>query len=201
MPANPETDPHIQLMLRVQQDDEAAFTELVGLYQRRVVGVAYRFLQRLPEAEEAAQETFLRVYQARKKYRPSLKFSSWIFTITHRVCLNLLRHRRRHPAVSLDAAADGEGRGRPLQVADPKAGNAEAEMAGAESRLQVQQAVAELPEVERMALILEQWEDLSLREIGGVLHKSTSAVKSILFRARAKLRVRLAPYLERSGEA
>ena len=109
-------DPGIRMMLRVRDDDPAAFGELVEEYQHRVVGVMYHVLGNSEEAEDMAQETFLRVYRSRKKYRPKAKFATWLFTIANNLALNAIRDRRKrlHRPARADRFAGDERRpGRP----------------------------------------------------------------------------------------
>ena len=194
-------DEHTQLMLSFQAGDERAFAALVEFYKSRVVGVAYRFLQNPEEARDAAQEAFLKMYCARHNYQPGTSvFASWLYTIVNRVCLNILRHRRRHPVQSLDPALEAGSGKSGRQLEDGRAEDAMLTLMEAETKAAVQKVVAELPETERMAVILDQWEDMSLAEIGQILNKSVSAVKSILFRARAKLKIKLASYLDQEDE-
>jgi len=169
-------DPHVQLMLSFQAGDESAFAALVDHYKARVVAIAYRFLQNQEEAEDAAQEVFLRVYRARKTYRFGPRFSSWIFTIVNRVCLNKLRHCRRHPTISLGSLVVSEDSSSERQLEDQQAENAINHLVQTEKQQMVQQAVLELSEQERMAVILDYWEDMSLEMIGEVLNKSIPAV-------------------------
>ena len=84
-------DPDIRLMLQVRGDEPGAFEELVERYQHRLVGVMNHLVRNNEEAEDLAQEVFLRVYRARKKYRPRSKFSTWVFTIANNLALNSLR--------------------------------------------------------------------------------------------------------------
>src|SRR5436190_3782445 len=99
-------DPDIRLMLRVRDgDDQAAFAELVERFQHRLVGVMHHLVGNADEAEDLAQEVFLRVYRTRKKYTPKAKFSTWLFTIANNLALNALRDRQRKPVVPLDARA------------------------------------------------------------------------------------------------
>src|SRR4051794_38429586 len=89
-------DPDVALMVRVRDaDDSTAFAGLVENYQSRLVGVLQHILGRHEEAEDLAQEVFLRVYRSRKKYRPKAKFATWLFTIANNLALNALRGRRR----------------------------------------------------------------------------------------------------------
>lgn len=182
---------------RWQGGDETAFTALVEKYRERVRAVAYRFMQNQAEAEDIAQDTFIRLVQARERYRPKAKFSSFLFTIAHNLCLNALRHRKRHPTQSMDAAVSAEEDAPARQWADPSAVPAVQVLEDEERAVMVRKAVDQLPPDERMALILDHWEDQPLEEIAEVLRKSVPAVKSLLFRARAKLRISLAAYCQK----
>src|SRR3954462_13402555 len=104
-------DPDIRLMLRVRDDDQAAFAELVGRFQHRLVAVMNHLVGSADEAEDLAQEVFLRVYRTRKKYTPKAKFSTWLFTIANNLALNHLRDRQRRPGVPLDLEAVGQTSG------------------------------------------------------------------------------------------
>src|SRR6516165_10390851 len=92
-------DPDVRLMLRVRDDEPAAFEELVARFQHRLVGVMHHLIGNADEAEDLAQEVFLRVYRARKTYTPKAKFSTWLFTIANNLALNSLRDRQRRPNV------------------------------------------------------------------------------------------------------
>ena len=94
-------DPDIRLMLRVRDDDSVAFGELVERFQHRLVGVMHHIVGSPDEAEDLAQEVFLRVYRTRKKYTPKAKFSTWLFTIANNLALNALRDRQRRPVLPL----------------------------------------------------------------------------------------------------
>src|ERR1043166_3730753 len=100
-------DPDVALMLRVRADKDGAFEELVERYQHRLVALMCHTLGSSAEAEDLAQEVFLRVYRARKKYRPRSKFSTWLFTIANNLALNALRTRQRRPVVPLDVRDSG----------------------------------------------------------------------------------------------
>src|SRR6478736_7835675 len=100
-------DPDIRLMLRVRDDDQAAFAELVERFQHRLVGVMHHLVGNADEAEDLAQEVFLRVYRNRKKYTPKAKFSTWLFTIANNLALNALRDRKRRPVLPLEVQDSG----------------------------------------------------------------------------------------------
>src|SRR5262249_9087937 len=108
-------DPDIRLMLRVRDDDAAAFPELVKQYQHRLVGVMHHLLGNADEAEDLAQEVFLSVYRTRQKYTPKAKFSTWLFTIANNLALNALRNRQRNPSLSLDVNDTGPLGPRPAE--------------------------------------------------------------------------------------
>src|SRR6187399_1456810 len=100
-------DPDIRLMLRVRDDDAAAFAELVERFQHRLVAVMHHLVGSADEAEDLAQEVFLRVYRIRKKYTPKAKFSTWLFTIANNLALNALRDRQRRPVLPLEVQESG----------------------------------------------------------------------------------------------
>src|SRR5262245_18144554 len=102
-------------MQRVRDDDASAFAELVELYQQRLVTVMHHLVGNKEEAEDLAQEVFLRVYRTRKKYRARAKFSTWLFTIANNLALNALRSRQRRPAVPLPASDSGPLGPRPAE--------------------------------------------------------------------------------------
>src|SRR5213080_3526651 len=94
-------------MLRVRDDEPGAFEELVTQYQHRLVGIMHHLVGNAEEAEDLAQEVFLRVYRNRKKYRPTAKFSTWLFTIANNLALNVMRSRQRKPTVPLPPQESG----------------------------------------------------------------------------------------------
>src|SRR6266496_5393424 len=108
-------DPDIRLMLRVRDDDAEAFAELVELFHHRLVGVMHHLVGNNEEAEDLAQEVFLRVYRARQKYHPRAKFSTWLFTIANNLALNVLRARQRKPAIPLNVRDSGPLGPRPAE--------------------------------------------------------------------------------------
>src|SRR5436309_12674612 len=95
-------DPDVRLMLRVRDDDDAAFADLLGRYGSRILGHFFRLLGDRQEAEDLTQEVFLRVYRARKRYQPRARFATWLFHITQNVARNAVRSRRRHPCIPLE---------------------------------------------------------------------------------------------------
>src|SRR5256885_1647891 len=112
-------DPDIRLMLRVRSDDAEAFAELVELYHQRLVTIMQHLVGKLEEAEDLAQEVFLRVYRGRKKYHPRAKFSTWLFTIANNLALNVLRNRQRKPVIPLNLRDSGPLGPRPAEQMVP----------------------------------------------------------------------------------
>lgn len=193
-------DPDIRLMLRVRADDREAFAELVGRYQHRLVGVMHHLVGRRDEAEDLAQEVFLRVFRNRHKYTPQAKFATWLFTIANNLALNSIRDRKRRPVVPLevgDPAASGPVRTHDLgENRDPPPPH---KVQQDELAAVVRQALDELNERQRMAVVLNKFEDMNYAEIAEVMDLTTKAVKSLLSRARAKLRHSLQAYIYMDG--
>src|SRR5271155_6180391 len=113
-------DPDAALMLRVKDGDLGAFEELVQKYKHPIVNMIYRMLHDLEEAEDLAQNVFVRVFQSAGRYEVSAKFSTWIFTIARHLCLNEIRRRGRHPAQSLESSQSEDEEQAPRQYPDGK---------------------------------------------------------------------------------
>ncbi|MEM9185471.1 MAG: sigma-70 family RNA polymerase sigma factor [Planctomycetota bacterium] len=194
-------DPDVRLMLRVRDDDAVAFEELMLRYQNRVVGVIAHLTGKRDQAEDLAQDVFLRVYRARKRYVPGAKFSTWLFTIVNNVASNQLRSLSRRKEVHV-APAPGDTGANPIEssAADASALMPTRQIDNAELRDAVQRAVATLNDRQRAAVLLAKFEGLSYIEIGEVLGMTPQAIKSLLSRARGKLREALEPYMEHGHE-
>src|SRR4051794_9123434 len=190
-------DPDVRLMLRVRDaDDHAAFGELVENFQHRLVGILHHLLGSAEEAEDLAQEVFLRVFRTRKRYHPTAKFSTWLFTIANNLALNALRSRQRKPTVPLPAQDSGPLGARPAEqlVAD-RAGPPSQHLQEQELAAVIRQALEGLNERQRMAVVLNKFEDLNYAEVADVMGLTPQAVKSLLSRARCRLRDALTAYL------
>ena len=176
-PLNDNEQADVRAALR---GNSAAFTRLVEAYQRPVYNLAYRMLGDGDEAEEAAQETFLRAYTQLSTYQPGRKFSSWMFSIASHYCIDRLRRRRlTWLSIENDEAPDEA-----LQSAEPGPEDA---MIRDEKETVVHKMLAALPPDYRLPVVLRYWYDLSYEEIAETTHSTVSAVKSRLFRARAML--------------
>ena len=190
-----EQDPDAALMLRVKQGDTEAFAALVDKYKQPVLSLVYRMIRDAIEAEDLAQNVFLQVYKSASRYEVSSKFSTWLFTIARNLSLNEIRRRSRHPADSLDATHP-EQEDQPLhQFQDHKTFSPPESLLHLELQEKIEQAVAELPENQRTAILLCRRDDLSYEDIAKVLGCSVSATKSLIHRGRETLKDKLKPYL------
>ncbi len=182
-------DPDIGLMLRFQRGDEAAFEELVKRHTRGVLNLVYRYLGDAARAEDVAQDVFVKVYRARKKYEPKARFSTWLYRIAVNHCLNEIRSRKNQPVGS-----------QPIDdlLEEPAGEHPDSRLSRSELRRAVKTAIDALPENQRMAVILARYEDLSYDEIAEAMGLSLEAVKSVLFRAKENLKQSLSRF---SGES
>lgn len=179
----------VGLMLRVRAGDEPAFRELVEATEDRVFGTIARMLGGPEGAEDLAQRVYLRIWQARERYEPTAKFSTWMFSIMRRLVLNERRGRARRGAVFYDPGPEEQVReaaSRETPVASVAAG---------ELSQAIERALGELPEEQRAAMVLRRYEEMPYEDIAEVLGTSVSAVKSLLFRARENLRAKLSGWL------
>ena len=182
----------VRLMSLVSGGDMAAFERLVERHQALVAGTIGHMLGSNSEVEDLAQQVFVRVWKSANRYVARAKFTTWLLKITRNLVFNELRRRKRHALVPLQGAVEGEE----LQLKDEHGAAPDASLLEGELRLAIDAAISELPETQRMALVLRRYQELSYDEIAEVLEQSVPAVKSLLFRARTELRERLRDYLE-----
>jgi len=187
-----ELDAHAldtRLMLGVKQGESLCMDVLLQRHRGPVIQFLYRMVRNRAIAEELAQNVFLRVYRSRTTYEPTAKFTSWLFRIATHVALNWLRDRR-HESNQLSLSA-GPERESERQIADRRP--TVDQLMLAEVRLdEIRQAIAELPDRQRAAVIMHKYEELEYTQIATALRCSPQTVKSLLFRAYNTLRVRLA---------
>ncbi len=188
---DPERD--IRLMEKVRGGDMEAFRELVELHQHRVVGTVTKMLGDEHEAEDLAQQVFVRVWRSAPRWEPTAKFTTWLYTILRNLVFNECRRRARHKITSLDAAADDDDQ--PRQFADATVKAPDTHMLDEEMQDAIERSIQELPEAQRMAVIMRRYQDVSYEEIAEVLDLTVPSVKSLLFRARTELREKLKKYL------
>jgi RNA polymerase sigma-70 factor (ECF subfamily) len=179
-----------RLMLGVKHGDEGMCMDL--LLQRHrgpVIQFLYRMVRNRAIAEELAQNVFLRVYRSRTTYEPTAKFTSWLFRIATHVALNWLRDRRHeNNQLSLSAGLERDSE---RQIPD-KRPTVDQVLIYEVKLEEVRQAIAELPDRQRAAVIMHKYEELEYTQIAEALCCSPQTVKSLLFRAYNSLRVRLA---------
>ena len=179
------------IMLRAAQGDESAFNYLAEKYHRPIIHFLFRMVRNQAVAEELAQEVFLRVYRSRQSYRAEAKFTTWLYRIATNLAVNHARDTRRERAVQtvyLDAP-DEETGVRPDVAGDEP--SVEQSLLREERMKAIRMHVMELPDTQRLAVLMHKYQGLDYREIGEVLKLSESATKSLLFRAYQTLRGKL----------
>ena len=189
-------DPDTRLMIRVRDEEPGAFEELVERYQARLVALMHHLVGNADEAEDLAQEVFFRVYKSRKKYRARAKFSTWLFTIANNLALNALRARKRRPVVSLPMSDSGPLGPRPAeQLVRDRASQPSQHLQQVELAQVIHRALETLNERQRVAVLLNKFEEMNYAEIAEVMGLTTKGVKSLLSRARTNLRTALEGYI------
>jgi RNA polymerase sigma-70 factor (ECF subfamily) len=177
--------PDSELLRQIQSGDAAAFDEIMRRYKRPIVNFVFRMLRNAQDADEIAQDVFVRVYQNLDAYRPGTKFSTWLFAMARNAAIDRLRWRARHPSESLDSAPE----------ITASSGTAE-DVGAREIGEQIAGAVARLPEDQRTTLVLAEYHGMSYAEIAAVTRCSVKSVESRLYRAKQTLRQTLRHLLE-----
>lgn len=192
---NPDLDAHDRAdMARLAGGQDAALNDLMDRHAGPLFGFLQRMLADEDTARDLAQETFMRVFQHRDRFRPDGNFSTWLFTIAANLARNHRRWRGHRQHASLDAPA-GDGAaplGELLPSPDLPPG---AILETAERAAAVRAAVNDLPEELRASLVLAEWEEKSIADIATILHLTPKAVETRLYRARQRLRERLTRWL------
>jgi len=186
-------DQDLELMLRVRSGDAESFEVLLRRYRVPLVNFFVRMVRDQALAEDLAQEVFLRVYQARRRYQPEARFTTWLYRIATNLALNAIRDRK--PVAAMVQFEDGAKQSDAAHIADERP-TAEQLMMESERERMIRRAVEALPEKQCAAVILHKYQNVDYRQISKVLGVSESAVKSLLFRAYESLRARLEPLLK-----
>ena len=185
----------VELMLAIKAGDEGAFSVLVNRHKNSIVNLTYRYLLNRADAEDIAQEVFLKVYKARKRYTPQAKFTTWLYRVAVNTSLNEIRSRKNRPTHGAAALAGADDEFTPT-LQDP---TAEQPVDGAErtelAEL-VREAVMDLPERQRTALLLNKFQGLSYEDLAETLEMTIPGIKSLLVRARENVRRKIEPYLK-----
>jgi len=181
----------VRLMRQVSRGDTSAFEELIERHRALVAGTVARMLSSNSDVEDIAQQVFIRVWKSARRYVPRAKFTTWLLKITRNLVFNELRRTKRHAHVPLQSEPGVED----PPVKDETNLAPDASLLESELQRTIEEAILQLPETQRMALVLRRYEQLSYEQIAEVLDLSVPAVKSVLFRARSELRSRLSKYL------
>src|SRR6266550_3485255 len=174
-----------------RSEEDADDVRLMEKHQTLVAGTVARMLGSSSDVEDIAQQVFIRVWKSARRYVPRAKFTTWLLKITRNLVFNELRRVKRHAHVPLQPEPGAEDP--PLK--DEKQSSPDASLLEGELQRTIEEAILQLPEAQRMALVLRRYEQLSYEQIAAVLDLSVPAVKSVLFRARSELRSRLSKYL------
>jgi RNA polymerase sigma-70 factor (ECF subfamily) len=181
------------LVEEMQAGSQRAFQELVKTYKNMVANTCYGFLQNGADAEDVTQEVFIEVYRSIGRFRGDSKLSTWLYRIATTRSIDLLRKRKRRSRIqSIQTFFGGEEAA--MQVPDNNSQSPQQALENKERAAILAEAVAKLPEAQRIAFTLSKYEDLSYQEISDVMDKSISSVESLLFRGKKNLRIQLEDY-------
>jgi RNA polymerase sigma-70 factor (ECF subfamily) len=184
-------EPEAKIMIEVAGGNLAAFRTIVEFHHKPLISFIARFTGDRDSAEDIAQEVFLRVFKAAKGYKPQAKFKTWLFTIATNLCLNEIRDIKSSPKfVDLSDWHEHE-----YPIISPDAFSPQKAAENAELNTAVRKAISNLPENQRIAILLRQYNEFSYGEISKIMGVSTSAVESLIQRARQSLKKSLSPFL------
>jgi len=177
-------DSDAKLIQKVAEGDEGVFEQLVKRYQHAVFNTIYRYIGNYEDVEDIAQEVFIKVWRHAKSFKGKSKFSTWLYRIVVNQCLNY-RSKYKKGLVSLDELTEKEKVPKSLIIEIDFEQRQKAEI--------VRKTVNDLPERQRIALVLSKFEDKSYKEIAKIMEISLSAVESLIFRAKEALKKKLIP--------
>jgi RNA polymerase sigma-70 factor (ECF subfamily) len=199
-PAAIDSDAHDKmLMVQIANGDDEALRELIEKHQGAVYGTIAKMLGDPAEAQDLAQQVFIRVYRAAKTYRATAQFKTWMFTIVRHLVFNEHRRRSRGLFISLSPPENESGHGgmpSGLDLQDMVNKTPDQNLLQEEMLQKVDEAIRALPEQQRLAIILRRYDEFSYEQIAEILKTSVPSTKSLLFRARETLRVALQDYLD-----
>jgi len=184
-----------ELIQKIAAKDHGAFKALVDRYQALVINTCYNLLGNRDDAEDVAQEVFFQVYKSAEKFRQEAKLSTWLYRIAVNRSLNFLRYNKRSRWLKgLTSLLEDERK----QVTDVPASDSDRPDVALEKKERnviVKKAIDSLPEKQRAAFVLHQYEGLSYQEIAGIMQRSLSSVESLIQRAKLNLQRKLVRYL------
>jgi len=187
-------DPDAALMVAFQKGAEDAFEQLLDKYHRPIVNFIYKIVNNRGEAEELAQDVFLRVYRARDRYEPRARFAAWIYRIATNVSFKAANRARR---LQFWSPNPRDGALTVREAFPDYRPSAEARLVEAERGEAVRRAIRGLPKKEKLAIILRRYEGLSYKEIAEVMNCTEAAVKTYLHRGKLHLRETVLGYLKK----
>jgi len=188
-----------ELVLKFKNGDKSAFRELVEKYQGSVINTCFRFLRNKEEAEEVAQEVFLKVYLSARSYQPKAKFSTWLFKIVVNLCLNKLRDKKKSSLRKIDDSFYHNQIQMENDFPAPAESQPDKSYEREELKKIIKEAIDSLPENQRAAIILNKYEGFSYQDMAKMLDCSVSAIEARLFRAKENLRKKLNPYIKKNA--
>ena len=187
-----------ELMLAFQKGDESAFTILFDKHVKGVLNLLFRYVRDRFIAEDLSQEVFLRLYRYRDKYKPTAKFTTFLYTITTNLALNYIRdNKKRKMALFSALSANDTSTELSMQIPNPKSYEPSFNLEQEEMQRLVLESLDKLPDNQKIAIHLSKYLDMSHEEIAGVMKITSPAVKSLLSRARDNLRKILQPILDK----
>ena len=186
-------DEDVAWMARIARGDDDAFRLLVEKHQKAVIGTVAKMTNGSVDSEDIAQQVFLRIWKSAKRYQPTAKFTTFLFTITRNLVFNETAKKSRRKESSIEEQEEEWHRS---VASSDESSQPDQKLAQSEMKQVVENAIARLPEKQRLAVILRRYEQMPYEEMATVLELSVPAVKSQLFRARNSLREMLADYLK-----
>jgi RNA polymerase sigma-70 factor (ECF subfamily) len=195
VPKRSHDPPDETLMLRYQQGDRTAFSQLVRRYQGALYNFALRQVRAPQAAEDVVQETFVRVVQNATEFKHEARFTTWVYTITRNLCIDHLRKRalRKHPSLDEHKGQEGDGPTLGEQTADPRA-SVEREATGSELQVRIARAVDTLPDEQREVFLMRELANLPFKEIAEITNVPENTVKSRMRYALERLQEALSEY-------
>lgn len=184
-------DRHAQLMLMFQGGDSGAFRELYEEYKFPLLNFIYRFCQDRRIAEELCHEVFIRVYRSAASYEATAKFSTWIYRIATNICLNELRSGKYHYEIDPSYLEKNDRSTEAPVYEDTEQERADDSMEARERHIAVRQAISQLPQKQRLAVLLSIYQQLSYKDIGERIGCSEGAVKSMIHRSKIFIKKKL----------
>jgi RNA polymerase sigma-70 factor, ECF subfamily len=187
-------DEDMEIVQRFKAGDTGAFSILMGKYKKPILNLIYRFTGNADEAEDLAQEVFLRAYRGLSSFKAEAKFFTWLYRIAVNLSIRARQRKSKFKFQSLDQKT--EDGCTEINLALSETSGADREILKEELCKRVRQAISELPEDQRVAVVLHRYQDLQYDEIAEIMKITVAAVKSRLHRARIVLREKLGPYVE-----